>query len=119
MAPLALLLAVSASNVELGTRSFDVEGRHCIGFDRPACTITGKWDDGEPLRYRAWDSCRKLTIKRVAPKPDVQIVEQVHGVDRTFTIPAGSEGLLVGNGNSQVWLYRDERGDLEEILVSD
>lgn len=119
MAPLALLLAVSAWNVEAGTRSFAVEGRHYIGVGRPVCTITGKWDDGEPLRYEAWDSCRKLTIKRVAPQPNVQVVKQVHGMNRTFTVPAGREGLLVGNGDSQVWLYRNKRGGLEEILISD
>ena len=60
-----------------------------------------------------------MTFSRIAPSKEDETVEQVHGKDRTFIIPAGSESFVIGNDASTVQLFRNREGEMEQILVSD
>ena len=101
------------------TRTFQVEGRKFDGEDNLVCVLEGTWSDGESFVYSAWDRCSKMTISRIAPSKQDETVEQVHGKDRTFIIPAGSESFVIGNDYSTVQLFRNRDGVMEEILISD
>lgn len=110
--------AASKSNVD-ALRTYKVGKRTFTGKPKTVCVIEGKWNDGNFFRYQAWDTCNKINVSWVAPKSVPQTVEQIHGPDKTFVIPAGSEGFHIGNDYSIVWIYRDSAGQTQEILISD
>ena len=58
-------------------------------------------------------------MERVAPRATDQIVDQVHGKDRRFVIPAGRESFTIGNGDSVVRLFLNDQGEMQDILISD
>lgn len=101
------------------TRTFKVGQATFTGTSKTICVIEGQWADGEPFRYEAWDRCAAMTITRVPPTDRDQVVEQVLGPNRTFTVPAGSEGFHIGNDYSTVWVFRNRQGEVEEMLISD
>jgi len=112
--PVVLLaLAVAPST------TFDVHGRKFGGTNTRVCIIEGQWSDSEPFRYQAWDTCENMTMEWVPPQRTEQVVQQVHGRDKTFIVPAGSEGYRLANDQTTVWLFRDANGELQEITVSD
>ena len=112
--------AMAQSAKSSGTqRQFKVGPSVLIGRPKNVCVLEGKWADGEPFRYQAWDSCSKITIEWVAPVRRPQTVNQVYGRDRTFVIPAGRDGYKISNDSSGVWLFRNNDGEVEEILVRD
>lgn len=114
----AVSLAVAPASAEPDT-VFKIKGRTFTGTNSEVCDIKGKWSDGEHFFYQAWDSCKKMTVEWVPPKNAPEIVEQVHGRDRKFVIPAGSEGFRFSNDHSAVWVFRNIAGEMEEILISD
>lgn len=116
LAFVALALAPAPMNTG---KVFEVEGRKFTGSNSRVCIIEGRWSDGEPFRYQAWDACEKMTMKWVAPMPSPEMVEQVNGTNRRFVVPAGSESFHIGNDLSVVRVFRNFKGELEEILVSD
>ncbi|MFC7538134.1 hypothetical protein ACFQPG_12300 [Sphingomonas sp. GCM10030256] len=119
---LALIAPASASaapHSSKASRTFKVGSATFTGTPKTICVIEGRWADGDPFRYEAWDSCTNMTVTRVPPKSHDQVIEQVLGPNRTFNVPAGSEGFHVGNDYSTVWLFRNKKGEMEEILISD
>lgn len=120
--PIAQEQAAAAPNTRgerSGLKTFKVANRSFTGTAKTICVLEGSWADGESFRYEAWDRCDKITIEWVRAKSTPQTVEQVHGRNKTFVIPAGSEGFIVANDHSRVWLFRDKEGEVQEILISD
>lgn len=100
-------------------RDFAVDGRTFSATNNRTCIIEGEWSDGAHFRYQAWDECKALTFERIKPKPADEIIEQVHGVDQTFLIPAGSESFVIGNERSLIQLFRNKQGEVQEIVLAD
>lgn len=98
---------------KVGKRSFE-------GRPKTICVIEGKWTDGGGFRYEAWDTCKAMTVsapslatyKGWAPRGP-------KGAPTVADIPAGSEVIEISNGHSSVLVYRDGRGDLQEVLIRD
>ena len=68
---LLFLIAVSAVAAPVNSdpnKIFRVAGRTFVGTTLKVCDIEGKWSDGGSFRYRAWDSCKKMSIERVPPQ---------------------------------------------------
>jgi hypothetical protein len=116
---LAYMMIATAPAPEPPEVKYRVGGREFVGVTTPSCVIRGEWRDGEPFWYRAWDACENISVSWVPAPAHDQVVEQRHGVDRTFVIPAGTESLTVGNHESVVQLFKDRDGSLQNILIAD
>ncbi|MBB5712386.1 hypothetical protein [Sphingomonas xinjiangensis] len=101
------------------TKTFNVAGQKLEGKDKTVCTIRGTWSDGEPFMYVAWDKCSEMRVERGETKPTQETIEQVHGTEQTFVVPAGADRLLISNDYSRVLVFRAASGEPEEILISD
>ena len=89
-----------------------------VGTSKSVCMIQGKWADGQPLNYQAWDECPRLSVIKVSY--DEIRNERSYDDDRPVAaIPKSAEMFRIGNENSEVLLYRDERGETRSIMISD
>lgn len=99
---------------------FDVGGVPFAGSEKTICVIQGRWRNGEPFRFEAWDECSEMRLRRV-PAEEYRQARSL-GTNRDYTvadIPAGAEVLEVSNGYSSVLLFNDRRGVMREILSRD
>lgn len=102
------------------SRTFQVAGRPFTGTAKTICVIEGKWADGEYFRYEAWDRCADMSMRRTS-HADFKDEESYGNVDdpKVTDIPEKSEVFEVSNGSSSVLLFRDRKGVMREITISD
>lgn len=91
------------------------------GRPKTTCVIEGKWADGLPFRYEAWDSCGKMHVRAFTEKdyknaPSLGDDDQYSVAD----IPRGSEVLEPNNGVSTALIFRDRESamQIESRLVT-
>lgn len=101
-------------------RTFKVGKQTFVGRPKTICEIEGKWSDGEQFTYTAWDTCAEMRVHAAsladyggwAPRGR-------KGSPTVADIPTGSEVIEISNGYSSVLIYRDRRGDIQEVLIRD
>lgn len=99
---------------------FKVDNATFSGSAKLICVIEGKWRDGEPFRYEAWDACSKMRMRR----PSMNEYKSAHslGVNNDYSvvdIPDEGDVVEVSNESSSVLLFRDKDGVMREILSRD
>ena len=116
----APLVSGSAQAAPQSNKTFRVGKRMLEGRSKSICVIQGKWADGAPFRYEAWDSCDKMQMRNVTEK-DYKDAPSL-GEDDKFTvadIPPRAEVIEISNGVSTTLVFRDRRGIQREILSQD
>lgn len=100
--------------------TFKVGEQTFHGRAKTICQIEGKWADGQPFFYDAWDSCAEMKVNP-ASLADYEgwAPRGPKGSPTVADIPQGSEVIEINNGVSSVLIYRDRRGDIREVLVRD
>lgn len=90
------------------------------GRPKTICVIEGKWADGAPFRYEAWDSCGKMHMRAVTEK-EFKGAPSLGEDDRysVADIPPGSQVFELNNGISTTLVFRDRKGVQREILSGD
>lgn len=101
-------------------RTFQVAGRVFTGTAKTICVIEGEWADGEYFRYEAWDRCAEMTMRRTSRKEFKNEESYGNEDDPQITdTPLKAEVLELTNGSSSVLLFRDRKGVMREITISD
>lgn len=101
-------------------KTFEVAGRDFAGTAKTICVIEGKWADGQQFRYEAWDTCADMAMRRTSYAEFKDEESYGNEDDPNVTdIPEKSEVFEVSNGSSSVLLFRDGKGVMREIMISD
>ena len=116
----ALLVFLPASLAAAPLKKiFKVENLVFTGTPKTICLIEGKWRDGKPFRYEAWDSCPSMRMRRATRKELLQSVALGDSDQVPSTLPAQAEVIEISNAYSRTLLFRDRNGHLKHILVGD
>lgn len=112
--------AAAAPPAPAPSRTFKVGEQTFHGRAKTICEIEGKWADGQPFFFDAWDSCAEMKVNP-ASLADYEgwAPRGPKGSPTVSDIPQGSEVIEINNGVSSVLIYRDRRGDVREVLVRD
>lgn len=114
---------VATSSAEAAPRPaptmFKIGSRSLEGRPKTICVIEGKWADGEPFRYDAWDTCSKMNVRSVSEKDYRDAPSLGNDQYGVADIPRGSEVLELENGVSKTLVFRDRDGVQREILSGD
>lgn len=115
--------AISGSAASLNKTSvhmFKVGSKTFYGTDNNnVCVIDGKWSDGAPLHYKAWDKCAKMSIYHPTKSYLKDAVSLLDGEPDIKVIPKGTELFRVENGVSTVLVFRDRKGNVKSITTGD
>lgn len=123
----AFVLAVAAavvpllplsSNAAAAERKFSVSNGKVNGRPQTICLLEGNWPDGRPLRYQAWDSCAAIKVRMIPH--DNRPLSHIAGVtSRESNVPADVDVLEISNRSSRAWIYLDQNGRLQDVMVGD
>lgn len=110
--------AVAAPAAE--PRTFKVGKQTFAGRPKTICVIEGKWSDGQPFTYDTWDTCAEIKVHAASlAEYEGWAPRGPKGAKTVVDIPAGSEVIEISNDFSSVLIYRDQRGDIQEVLIRD
>jgi len=99
---------------------FKVGKRSFQGSPKTICVIEGKWADGQPFSYDAWASCKEMTVKAASMANYKDWAPRgPKGALTVADIPAGTEVIEISNDYSGVLIFRDRRGNMQEVLIRD
>jgi len=99
---------------------FKVGKRPFQGRPKTICQIEGKWADGQPFNYDAWDTCKKIMVKAASLAEYKDWAPRGRkGALTVSDIPAGTEVVEISNDYSSVLVFRDRRGNVQDVLIRD
>lgn len=102
-------------------RAFKVGPLSFIGTSKSICVIKGRWRDGQPFRYEAWDECNRMVMREARMKSvrtTVPLGERKRDT-QVSDIPRNAQVFEISNGYSRVLVFRDVDGNTREILSGD